>query len=259
MKLFLNDQQFIETDKGYDLSIPLINGENNVNAWYADQVKIEPVVAENFIGDVNQGGSVNFRNLFLNPHGNGTHTECVGHISKEFITINTCLKEFHFFGKIITVIPEPIDQFQGEYQDQIITQKGIEKALGKWSNEQVLLIRTMPNSTDKLTRKYSGANPPYFSKEAIEFINDLGVEHLMVDLPSVDREVDEGKLVAHKTFWNYPENPLKHKTITELIFVPNHVKDGQYLIQMQIMSIENDASPSKIMAHEIFSKNIEDK
>ena len=81
-------------------------------------------------------------------------------------------------------------------------------------------------------------------------INDWGIKHLMVDLPSVDREVDK-TLIAHKTFWNYPENPILDKTITELIYVPNNVPDGLYIVSIQIMSIESDASPSKIVLYEI--------
>ena len=50
-----------------------------------------------WVGDVKQGGSVNFRNISFNPHGNGTHTECVGHISKEDFSINQCLKKFFTF------------------------------------------------------------------------------------------------------------------------------------------------------------------
>src|SRR6187551_898188 len=89
-----------------DISIPLRSGSDNVNAWWAEPVRIEPVVMGNFIGDVNAGGSVNFRNVFLNPHGNGTHTECVGHISKENYTLNQNLKTFFFMAEVITIQPE---------------------------------------------------------------------------------------------------------------------------------------------------------
>src|ERR1700741_4763931 len=85
-----------DLDQPFDVSIPLRAGDENVNAWYVGPVKIEPVKMGDWIGDVKQGGSVNFRNIFFNPHGNGTHTECVGHISKEDYSINQCLKKFFF-------------------------------------------------------------------------------------------------------------------------------------------------------------------
>ena len=77
-----------------DISIPLRAGEKNVNAWYIGPATIEPVVMGDWIGDVAKGGNVNFRNIYFNPHGHGTHTECVGHISKEWFSINKELKKF---------------------------------------------------------------------------------------------------------------------------------------------------------------------
>ena len=41
--------------------------------------------------------------------------------------------------------------------------------------------------------------------------------HLLIDMPSIDKENDEGKLEAHHAFWNYPNNAQLHKTITEFI------------------------------------------
>lgn len=253
MKLHLNKEQYIETTQGFDLSIPLRAGAINVNAWYASPVQIKPVITENFIGDVNKGGTVNFRDLYLNPHGNGTHTECVGHISKENFTINQCLKEFHFLGRLISVTPETYFNSDFNETDHIISKEVLENAIQSSGDEKALIIRTLPNSEEKLNFHYSNTNPPYFTKQAIEYLNEIGIDHLMVDLPSVDREVDNGALVAHKTFWNYPNNPQLSKTISELLFIPNSVRDDTYLIHLQIMSIESDASPSKIMAHKIFS------
>src|SRR4051812_40731280 len=89
-----------------DISIPLTTDKDCVNAWYVPPMKIEAVVMGDWIGDVNRGGPVNFRNIMFNPHGNGTHTECVGHISKEAFTINQCLKQFFFIAELITVLPE---------------------------------------------------------------------------------------------------------------------------------------------------------
>ena len=74
---------------------------------------------------------------------------------------------------------------------------------------------------------------------------EQGVRHLLVDLPSVDREEDGGKLLAHKAFWQYPDNIRENCTITELIYADNIIKDGLYLLNIQIASFEIDVSPSK--------------
>lgn len=200
-----------------------------------------------WIGDVNKGGSVNFRNITFNPHGNGTHTECVGHISKEFYTINKSLERFMFIAELITVLPEQI-----ENGDFVITAKMLETHLKDAGKPEAVVIRTLSNSPGKMHQQYSNTNPPYILKDAITYLNVLGVEHLLIDMPSVDKEVDGGKLEAHHEFWNYPADPRLHKTITELIYVPNEVMDGTFLLNLQIASFENDASPSKPLLYKIY-------
>jgi arylformamidase len=81
--------------------------------------------------------------------------------------------------------------------------------------------------------------------EAAVFLRECGVHHLLLDLPSIDKEADDGKLSAHHAFWHYPEATRKDCTITELIYVPDHVKDGEYLLCIHFPSFENDAAPSK--------------
>lgn len=252
MKLFLNDTEYFETNEGMDLSIPLRNGSENAMAWYADPVEIQPVVMGDFIGDVNQGGAVNFKTVKMNPHGNGTHTECVGHISSEPYTINQCLKSFHFIGQIITVNPDGFYNAKYDETDLVITKKHIADNIDTAFNGEVLVIRTLPNDSDKTNFNYANVNPPYLEFEAMQFINNLGIKHLMVDMPSVDRESDEGVLQAHHLFWDYPNDPQLDKTITEMVYVPNAIKDGRYMFHIQIMSLEMDASPSKIMVHTIY-------
>lgn len=229
----------VDLDKPIDISIPLRTGKENVNAWCSNPVSIEPVRMGDWVGDVKQGGSVNFRNIMFNPHGNGTHTECVGHISKEDYTINQTLKRFFFMAEVITVLPDEL-----ENGDKIITKKHIENCLGE-KRPEAIVIRTLDNHISKINKQYSNTNPPYLLEEAAKYIDALGIDHLMIDLPSVDKEVDDGKLLAHHAFWQYPHNTQLHRTITEMIYVPNTVYDGSYLLNIQIASFENDASPSK--------------
>ncbi len=237
----------IDFFKPIDISMPLHNGQSCTSAWYVSPMRLEPVVNGTWVGDVNQGGSVNFRNITFNPHGNGTHTECVGHISKEFYTINSTLKRFLFTAELITVLPCELDN-----GDFIINELQLKAALGDVMKPEALVIRTLGNSAAKLSTNYSNSNPPYLTRPAIEYLNELGVEHLLFDMPSVDREVDGGKLEAHHAFWNYPHNTQLHKTITELIYVPNEISDGTYLLNLQIAPFENDASPSKPVLYKVF-------
>lgn len=247
-----NDEVFTaELSKPIDISIPLTNDEKNPIAWYQGIPEIEPVKMDDWIGKVSEGkSSTNFNNIFFNPHAHGTHTECLGHITRDFYSINQCLKQFFFLAEVISVQPEK----RGE--DLIITKGEIEKALNENSPEAII-IRTLPNSKNKKHLKYSNTNPPYLAEEAAIFIREKGIQHLLIDLPSVDKEHDEGKLLAHKAFWNVKDvNNLNNDarlncTITELIYVDEKVDDGKYLLNLQFASFENDASPSKPVLYKI--------
>ncbi len=258
MKATINNFE-VDLSKPFDISIPLSNTDENPIAWYLDKPIIEPVMNGDWIGKVSSGkSSTNFNNIAFNPHGHGTHTECLGHITQEFYSINDCLKQFFFMAELISVEPEKING------DLIITKENISTLLNETrkSNQssvkiEALIIRTLPNINDKLSKKYSNTNPPYLSEEAAVYIREIGIKHLLIDLPSVDKEYDEGKLLAHKAFWNIKNvNVLNDDarincTITEMIFVDEKIQDGNYLLNLQIVNFVNDASPSKPVLYKI--------
>jgi arylformamidase len=222
-----------------DISLPLQSGTDNPTCYWADPVAMETIRSGDFVGSVQEGGSVNYQRLSITPHGNGTHTECYGHISSDQATINQCLTDFHFFAEVISIKPEPTAS-----GDFIISRKAlIEKIKSK--TVQAIIIRTLPNTEWKRTARYSGTNPPYLEREAAAFLVERGIDHLLIDLPSVDRESDGGKLLAHKAFWQFPERIRKNCTITELVYVADTIQDGLYFLNLQITSLEMDASPSK--------------
>ncbi|MBQ4820896.1 cyclase family protein [Aquimarina sp. MMG016] len=240
------NKQFYTVDlsKPLDISIPIRASEENINAWYISAPKIEPVKDGDWVGKVSEGASTNFNNISFNPHGHGTHTECVGHITPEFHSINQTLKQFFFLAEVISVKPKKLKE------DYIITKEQIKTVITS-KNSKALIIRTLPNKEDKLNKQYSHTNWPYLTEEAASYIRDLDIEHLLIDLPSIDKEKDNGKLLAHKAFWNYPESTRYQATITEMIYVANDIRDGQYILNLQIASFENDASPSKPVLYKI--------
>jgi len=126
----------------------------------------------------------------------------------------------------------------------------IKNAISSKENN-ALIIRTLPNTANKIHKQYSNTNWPYLTQEAAIYIRNQDIEHLLIDLPSIDKEKDEGKLLAHKAFWNYPEAPRDQATITEMIYVDNAVKDGLYVLNLQIAAFENDATPSKPILYKI--------
>jgi len=234
----------IDLSKPIDISIPLRNSKGNVNAWYIGKPKIKPAKVDGDIISVEKGASVNFNNIKFNPHAHGTHTECVGHITEEFHSINQHLKAFFFFAELITVAPEKVGD------DFIISKKQLQFAIGN-KKRDAIIIRTIPNTNEKLSQQYSHTNPPYLVEEAAVYLKEKGVKHLLIDLPSVDKEKDDGELLSHNAFWNTSGKIRLDATITEFIFVRNNIKDGTYFLNIQIAPFENDASPSKPVLYEI--------
>ncbi len=239
----------IHIDQPLDISIPLRASKDNVNAWYLPPPKIYPSVINDRAVSVSQGAAVNFNTIEFNPHAHGTHTECVGHITKEVHTINDCLTQFLFVAELITVVPE---SFNGDF---IISEKQLRYAIGNKKREAIV-IRTLPNTKDKLSQQYSHTNPPYLTEAAAVYLREKGVKHLLVDTPSVDKENDNGELLAHKAFWNIGGQTRMDATITELIYVPNSVKDGKYILNILIAPFENDASPSKPILYKLYDKEL---
>ncbi|MFP5437326.1 MAG: cyclase family protein [Bacteroidia bacterium] len=234
-----------------DISLPITADGKNPVAWYQDQPEISPVQMGDWTGKVAKGASTNFNNIAFNPHAHCTHTECLGHITRDFFSINDALKTFFFISEVISVTPEEKDG------DWVITKAQIEEALyGK--NPEAIIIRTLPNIEQKKHKNYSHSNPPYLEEAAATFIRELRINHLLIDLPSVDREEDGGALLAHKAFWNVKDTlnlnaDARHNaTITELVFIPDTVQDGTYLLNLQIASFDNDASPSKPVLYKLF-------
>ena len=234
----------IDVSKPIDISIAIDVSKQNVNAWYLDDPKIFPEEVDGENISVKNGAVVNFNSIHFNPHSHITHTECVGHITEKVHSVNQNLKHYFHLAELITIAPIEVDG------DLVIATKQLKMALRNKKRDAVV-IRTLPNLTDKKSMKYSNTNPTYLLEETAVFLKEKGIKHLLVDLPSVDKEKDEGKLLAHNAFWN-TDGPLRmDATITEFIYVPNEVTDGEYLLNLMVAPFENDATPSKPILYKI--------
>lgn len=241
----------IDFSKPLDISMPLRDSLENPIAWYLDKPEIQPVRVGDWVGKVSEGqSSTNFNTIVFNPHAHGTHTECLGHITPDFYSVNQQLKTFVFLAQLITVIPEKIGD------DFVITKEHIQtQFIG--NGQEALVIRTLPNTIEKLSKNYSHTNPAYLDVEATLYLKEQGIKHLLIDLPSVDKEKDEGKLVSHKAFWGIEDvtkigmEARMDSTITEMVYVKEEVQDGLYILNLQLAPFENDASPSKPILYKI--------
>lgn len=223
-----------DLNRPIDLSIRLRHGDRNPNAFFAPQPAFTPLRAGDFVGSTAAGAPVNFFDVRYNPHGNGTHTECVGHIARESHHIGDALQSFLHEATVLSI--SPVDRSG----DHLIDADHIPAI-----HTPALILRTRPRHADPITH-WTGTNPPFLTTTAMHRIVAMGVDHLLVDLPSVDKEEDGGALAAHKAFWRYPSEAVRATaTITEMVRIPDDVPDGLYLLDLQVMNWALDAAPSR--------------
>jgi arylformamidase len=211
-----------------------------------------------FKGSVGRGSSCNCEVITLIPHCNGTHTECVGHLTRERLDAWRVMPAGLLPALLVSVTPAESGDESTEPPpqtgDRLITRRALERG---WPAHpavapQALIIRTLPNTADKRTRDYTAQTPPYLSQQAAELLVSRGIQHLIVDLPSIDRTHDEGRLTAHRIFFGLPPGSIElaaalraTATVTELAFVPDSVPDGSYLLELQAPSLGGDAVPCR--------------
>lgn len=221
-----------------------ISRNSQASAYGLPKATFSTVVDGSFIGDVSKGGSCNVENLQISPHGNGTHTEGVGHVHINHQSILSNYKKYFYLAQLISVEPNHNNQLESSSFINLLM------------NEiEAVIVRTIPNNPDKLIADYAKFSTPFFSKDCISFFNSYeNLKHIITDLPSLDKS-DDPNLTAHKLwFLNQKDySPILDKFITELVFIPNHVPDGLYLANISPMPAETDATPSSVILYELVS------
>lgn len=211
-----------------------------------------------FKGSVERGSSCNCDLITLVPHCNGTHTEAVGHLTRERLDAYRVAPRGLVPSLLLSVTPEPAGGEDSEPRPQpgdlLITQRALERS---WPASppfapRALVIRTLPNTPDKRARDYTAQTPPYLSQQAAHMLLSRGILHLVVDVPSIDRAHDQGRLTAHRIFFGLPRGLVRlaaavrpNATITELAYIPDTLPDGAGLLQLQVPALSGDAVPSR--------------
>lgn len=250
----------VDLGAAIDISIRLDFGATTPEAFGIPAAEAHPLRAGDFVGAVAQGGPVNCFVVTTTPHGNGTHTECVGHVVRERVGVADILEDELTVGQLVSVPVAPLGDSGESYEpgsddDLVITRAALEAAGAPPC--ATLLIRTLPNDVGGPGKACWGAVPPYLTQDAMALVRELGVKHLLVDVPSVDREVDEGHLLNHRMFWDLPPGAVEFesvpspRTITEMIYVPDDVSDGRYAVSIQIPPWVLDAAPSRVRLYRL--------
>lgn len=261
LQLALEDARYeIRLEAPVSLAIPLDFEGPQPSFFGAPRATATALEVANFIGDTRRGGSCNVAEIRLVPHCNGTHTETIGHIAHGGLSVHEGLRETLFLARLVTVTPCRADQTDEsgwspwEQDDRVITRRALAETFGSNGDgaSQALLVRTLPNDAAKRHRDYGTMErPPFFTADALELITECGVQHLLVDIPSLDKMHDQGRLTNHRLFWQAAEahapgtGSHAQKTVTELMYVPNEVRDGLYLLDLQVPAFLSDAAPSR--------------
>lgn len=262
VKLEIENKTFrIDSEKGFDLSIPIHFQEKQPSVFGAAPPTAKSFQKGPFLGDTRRGGSCNVQQYTLIPHCHGTHTECVGHLVDEPVSIQNILNDVWIPATLLSIRTETgalcSDRYtpKPENRDALISEAGVTQAIQAYPTElfhQAVIVRTLPN--DRSEKTNDSTTTAYFSNDAMQKIVHYRVWHLLVDLPSIDRVEDQGRLSNHRIFWQLKdqEHALKNrapstKTITELIYVPDEIRDGYYFLNLQIAPFMSDAAPSRPM------------
>ena len=229
-----------------DLSVPVNPHSGLPRAWYKGPATAEPVRSDGWTGSVAEGGKVNFRDITFNPHAHGTHTETREHIRDAFRPIDALARSgglpFLMPAVLVDALPHQHPSEQGD--DWIVSLDTLASTIEdiqRWAPTAILLRCT----TGDVHRDWSNSNPPHLEAGFAERLVDLGIEHLLIDLPSVDREIDGGVLRAHNAFFGSDPTTRPNATISELLCIPQGACAGLGLLAMQVSPFVNDAAPSR--------------
>jgi kynurenine formamidase len=256
-----NQDYHVVLNEARDIAIAVTFNGPQPNHFGVPGATSQAIEGGGFVGDTRRGGSCNVDQITMIPHCNGTHTECVGHIVDERQSVHQQLKDTLLAARLITISPIIVSGDTDDYQpaldngDKLISQACLEEQLADVSDDELeaLVIRTLPNDFAKQSMHYDENNyPPFLSLDAISYLNQRGVKHILVDFPSIDRMFDDGHMSCHHHYWQVKplsrqidEQVLTFKTITEMVFVAPDIQDGLYLLNMQIAPFELDAAPSR--------------
>ena len=271
----------IDFHHGIDCCVPVephVPAEAQTQAFGLPTAKSAPCAFGDFKLAVEHGSSVNCELVHFCAHGSGTHSECVGHITHRRLALRNCGPRCEDLIPSIVLSVTPVkfgesgDTYPGSdpealVDDLVISRRNLQQAydtlvdrLG--SNIQAfcrgMLIRTNHAKTMKCSI-FTDTNPPFFTKEAIEWVCNRNTEHILVDLPSVDREQCGPGLLAHSTFFGFsPSGGVDAKsdskddvayacrsTITELCHIPERAPDGTYMLALHVSPFDMDAAPSR--------------
>ena len=196
INIFHNNQDYkIDTKISFDISIPYNFNGAQPNFYDVNPGQLKPFKSGGIIYSVAAGSGCNVPEISMNIHCSGTHTEFVGHLLANTGDVGILLKDILIPAVLITVDPNLFASVKESYHcdvnnnEFVVSRESVQNEVKKWEAHQArtLIIRTTPNTEDKKYYRYTQNIPPFFTNDALRYIIDSDIEHLVVDLPSIDR------------------------------------------------------------------------
>ena len=211
---------------------------------------------------VSEGAAVDCADIALNPHGGGTHVECVGHIVADRWTLSDVALPGMLAATLLDVGVETL-QDSGEHAggrgaptDRVITARSLQQAfanVGEAGFDQAIAIRTDVATALPAHADWSGSNPPYPTAEAMRWLSSLPAQLLVLDLPSLDREDDGGTTPNHRAWWGLGDGARRlegvrwrARLVVELARFPLQAVAGPWLLRVDVAPIASDAAPARV-------------
>jgi hypothetical protein len=249
MRVALERREFeLDLSQPLDLGRPVAfasGTESDPQPFGAPAPSATPLRVGEFLGDVVRGGSCNCRTQSLTPHSSGTHTEGVGHLTREPLDAWRLLPAGLLPCALVQLWPTEL----GPGGRQAITAASLESA---WPRELAFAPAAAVIGSHRDVAPSDPLAPPFFTPDALRWLVLRGIEHVVVDLPSLDPTEDGGALEAHRVFFGLPprsstlrEARRPRATVTELARISSGLRAGNYLLSLQAAAIDGDAVPSR--------------
>ncbi len=234
------------------LALPLDFDRPHPQHFGAPPASSEPFRVDGFEGDVARGASCNCRRVVLVPHCNGTHTESASHLTLAQRALHEILPLAPMSALLLCVeavqaAASDEDSLPAPHPgDRLITRAAV---LAAWKDHEPVRPEALLLHTGTA---WDDPAPPFVSRQLMQALVERGIQHLVTDLPSVDRLADEGRLSAHRQFFGLPAGSTDlaaasrpQATITELAHFPATLAPGPCALQIQVPAWSGDAVPSR--------------
>lgn len=233
----------VDFSRGRSLAIALEPGGQHPSFFAESRASARPLERDGFVGKMTHGGSCNAEVIEFSTHSHGTHTECIGHISPECHSVTATIDQQPTLLRLISV---PLESLERGRFIPAGSLDGIQAFDGG-----ALAVRTLPNDPSKQWRDYDEAPDfPVLSPQAMTRLSASTLLHLLIDTPSIDTP-DNTCLENHSAWWGLDPDvtpgvaDATRRSVTELIYVPDDIEDGDYWLDLQLAPFVSDAVPSR--------------